>query len=368
MRSQAALARRAAVSALVPVTAALLLLVLAAPAHAHGRGGDATNYDSSITAVPELPGVAWEIYGGDELLGVTNDSDIELMVYGYEVGGELEQYARVGPDGVFVNANARATYENTDRYAQVRIPTDAQIGGEPDWEQVSSGTSFAWHDHRVHWMAPTPPPTVTDQSVETVVFPEWEVPFRYDGVDRALTGELVWVPGPSPWPYLAVALLLVLPALAGLRTRPVDGRWPGLVRPAAVVLSLVVAVNLTHLVDDLFYAPFDVVTKASAAVQTVLFLGIGAFGALRGWQARDGAFTALGVGAVAVVVGHGLLYASVLGASQNASLLPELVSRTVVAVSLAQALPLAVVAVLGTRALLPPPEASAPSQAADAHA
>jgi hypothetical protein len=367
MRS-VALSPRAVAGVLVSVTVALLLVVLAAPAHAHGRGSDATNYHSSITAAPELPGITWEIYGGDELLGVTNDSDVELVVYGYEVAGELEEYARVGPEGVFVNTNARATYENTDRYAQVTIPTAAQIGGEPDWEQVSSGTSFAWHDHRMHWMARNPPRALTDPSVATVVFPEWEIPFRYDGADRALTGQLVWVPGPSPWPYLAVGLLLVLPALAGLGTRPVDGRWPGLVRPAAVVLALVVAVNLTHLVDDLFYAPFDVATRAVAAVQTVLFLGIGAFGAVRAWQARDGAFTALGVGAGAVLVGQGLLYISVLGASQNASLLPELVSRTVVAVSLAQALPLAVVAVLGTRALLPPPDEPAPSETTDAHA
>lgn len=341
----------------VVALAAALVMSTATPAAAHGRGSDATNMRSTVTEPPDVEGLTWQMYGGDELLEVTNDSDTELLIYGYGSLGDEEEYARVGPDGVFVNANARATYENEDRYADVDIPADVDVGGEPVWERVSDSNSFAWHDHRTHWMSPSLPPSVTDPRQETVINAAWEVPLRYDDEETQVVGELVWVPGPSPWSFLAFGFLVVLPALAGWRSRPDDdGRWSRLIRPAALMLAFAAVMNLTHLVDDLFYAPFDLATKSFAAVQTLLFLAIAAFGALRAWQAEDGAFTALAVGSVAVLVGQGLLYLPVLPASQNASLLPDAVSRSVVAISIAQALPLLATAVRGTRAALPPPE------------
>jgi hypothetical protein len=132
------------------------------------------------------------------------------------------------------------------------------------------------------------------------------------------------------------------------------------------VLGAIVALNVTHLIDDLFAMPVTPGTRALAAAQTVLFLAIGAFGTSRAWQGGDGAFTALGVGSGAVLVGQGLLYWAVLSVSQVTSLFPDLLARITVGVSIAQALPIGIVAVIGTRRLLPPlpedPERS-PSQA-----
>ncbi len=60
------------------------------------------------------------------------------------------------------------------------------------------------------------------------------------------------------------------------------------------------------------------------------------------------------MGSVAVAVGQGLLYWSVLGVSQISSLFPDLFARVTVGVSIAQVVPLGIVAVIGTRTLLPP--------------
>jgi hypothetical protein len=375
--------RPAALGAASLVLAVLWLGVLAAPAHAHGRGSDATNYSATILEEPDIPGVSWAIYGGDELLEVTNTTDVEVVILGYPQT-DPEPYLRVGPDGVFQNRNSEATYVNEDRQGLVEVPPHVDRNAPPDWEQVSEGASAAWHDHRIHYMGAGLHPSITDQSVETVVYEAWEVPFLYDGEEHVLVGELRWVPGPSALPWLAVGLLLTLPALLGLRTDPIGGpstsategisgsdrndrndrgdrgdrqeydRWPGLARPAAVVLGVVVALNLTHLIDDLFAVPLPTGVRAVAAAQTVLFLAIGAFGAVRGWQAGDGAFTALGVGGGAVLVGQGLLYWSVLSVSQIASLFPDWFARITVAVSIAQMIPIGIVAVIGTRRLLPP--------------
>ena len=73
------------------------------------------------------------------------------------------------------------------------------------------------------------------------------------------------------------------------------------------------------------------------------------------WE-REGAFTALGVGSVAILIGQGLLYAPVLASSQDASIFPGWVTRAIVALSLVQVVPLVTAAIVATRRLLPPEE------------
>ncbi len=327
------------------------IVAAAGPALAHGRGGDATNFSSEVTSTPEIHGVAWRVIGGDEYLWVENRSGAELAVPGYEG----EPYLRVGADGVFRNRNSPATYVNQDRLGRVTPPPNADADAEPAWEKVSDGQSWYWHDHRIHYMNTGLPPQVEDPGASTVVFP-WTVPFSLDGERYEVQGVLRWVPGPEAWPWLLAGLVLSLPALAGLRSRPPEWRVADLARPAAAVLGGVSALNLVHLVDDLFAAPAPLSATALAAVQTVLFIGIGVFGVVRGWQGGDGAFTALGIGAGAVLAGQGVLYAPVLTASQVTSVFPDAVGRLAVGWSIAQALPVGIVSVVGTRRLLPPPD------------
>lgn len=335
----------------VALLALLVPLLFAAPAAAHGRGSDATNYDSDVTEQPDLDGVTWQVRGGDEFLQVTNASDTELVVLGYSG----EPYLRIGPDGVLVNRNSEATYLNADRYAEVSIPPGVNPDADPEWEAVSDRPAYAWHDHRIHWMAFTLPPAVTDPGQRTLV-QTWEVPFRYGDQDLVVAGELYWVPGSNPLVWLLPALLLVAAPLGpALRTDPdvEAGAWPGLARPAAAVLGVITLLNVIHLVDDLTATPIPIVQALIPAAQTVFFLALGAFGAWRAWQSAEGAFTALGVGSVAVFVGQGVLYFTVLSASQTASVFPGWLTRSVVALSVAQVLPLGVAAIVGNRRLLP---------------
>jgi hypothetical protein len=355
--------RRLPAALLVAALTALLLGGVATPAHAHGRGSDATNMRSVIREAPEIAGVEWRIHGGDELLELRNTSGREIVVLGYEQP-EGRPYLRVGPDGVFENRNSEATYINRDRQGVVDLPAGIDASAPPDWARISDGPSAIWHDHRMHYMGVGIPLAVTDPSVETTIIERWEVPFVIDGETYVVAGDLTWIPGTSPVPWLLIGLLLALPALLGLRTEPETDptapdpeqpvRWPGLARPAAAVLAVAVLLNVTHLVDDLLAVPLPGGVRALAAAQTVLFLAIGAFGALRAWQAGDGAFTALGVGAGAIFVGQGLLYWDVLHVSQITSLFPDLLARITVGFSIALAIPVGAAAVIGTRRLLPP--------------
>lgn len=336
---------RFAAALLVTVLVSVALLVAdATPALAHGRASDTTNYSSRITRAPDLPGVRWKIYNGDEFLGVENTSQTELAVPGYIPG---DQFLRIGPEGVFVNRNSEAYYLNQDRYSRITPPAEVGPDAKPDWVKVSAAPRYAWHDHRIHWMSPVLPPQIRDPGQLTRIS-SWQVPFAYGGQQHELGGELLWVPGPSPWPWLLAALPVVaIPALLGLRSKPQSGGWPGLIRPAAATLGVITVANLAHLVDDLTATPVPWTSSAFAAGQTAVFIGIALFCAVRAWRADDGAFAALGIGSGALLVGQGLLYFPVLSASHSATVFPLALTRAVVAASIVQALPLGFIAVRG---------------------
>ncbi|WP_370327242.1 hypothetical protein [Euzebya sp.] len=110
---------------------AVLVVLGAGPALAHGRGSDASNYLSTITDDPDAPGVEWRVVNSDEYMEVTATGDAEVQIPGYVD----EPYLRVGPDGVFRNRNSQATYINEDRFGDVssratstRAPTPTGSG------------------------------------------------------------------------------------------------------------------------------------------------------------------------------------------------------------------------------------------------
>jgi hypothetical protein len=139
-----------------------VLLTPAPAADAHTRTQETTNLDSRITADPDLPGVSWHVYTGGLLIEVRNDSDEVLVVEGYEG----EPYLRIGPDGVERNRRSPATYINDDRVVRrvggrtsVAMPPDVDPTAPPEWIRIDTEPLARWHDHRVHWMSPQPPPS-----------------------------------------------------------------------------------------------------------------------------------------------------------------------------------------------------------------
>lgn len=345
----------------VTLAASVLVPVLAMPAAAHGRGSDATNWDSRVTETPGIPGVSWEVHGGDELLELVSVEQ-EVTVLGYSG----EPYVRVGPTGVHENTSSPATYLNEDRYRTDLPPgASADPDADPSWERVSDGPSYAWHDHRVHMMSTALPREVEADPGTSRLVQEWSVPVvPSEGSETVVRGELHWVPGPSPWPWLALGIVAVLPALLGVVRR--DSSAEALARPAAVVLGSVALLNLSHVIDDIAAMPLPLSTIVLSVSQTLLFLLIGALGAVKAWHGGDGAFTALAVGSAAVLVGQGVLYLSVLSASQLTTVFPHGVGRFIVAASMAQALTVGPVAVLGTRRMVPDEEAADIAHAASA--
>ncbi|MGY1602456.1 hypothetical protein [Geodermatophilus sp. SYSU D00815] len=265
---------------LVVVLGALAALLVAGPAQAHVGGGAAgSDYDGRVLAVtPPMPGVDVRVLSFGDEFELVNGTNAEVLVPGYSD----EPYLRIGPDGVWRNANSPATYINLDRFGRVTLPANADPAADPDWQQVSTEPRYVWHDHRTHWMSEgqLPPAVAADPTRTHTVF-QWEIPLQHGGDEVVVAGELTWSPPPSPaviWPvYGALALAGVL---AGLLARSP--------RPLGALLVVGAAAALWHALATPA-PPASLGTHAGAIVSALLpvvfvllVAGLGARAALRG--------------------------------------------------------------------------------------
>jgi hypothetical protein len=184
----------------------------AAPASAHSlTGTQASNYQTRIFGFsPHIPGLHAEVRALGGRIELTNSTRRTVVVEGYQG----EPYLRIGPSGVERNQRSPATFLNrTTLLPPGPVPRGYSASAPPQWQELSSGRTVEWHDHRTHWMAPSAPPVVqNDPSGRHVLIAHWVVPLLVDGRPVHLTGEVVWVPGPSgaPWLLLATAAALVV--------------------------------------------------------------------------------------------------------------------------------------------------------------
>ncbi len=222
---------------LVVLAGVLAALAVAGPAVAHVGGGIAgSDFDGRVLSVaPRIPGVSVRVlsFGGD--VELVNRSATEVLVTGYSD----EPYLRIGPHGVWRNANSPATYINLDRYGRATLPAGAAPSAAPRWERVSTQPQYVWHDHRTHWMSQglLPPSVAADPTHAHLVF-RWTFPVFAGDAKSTVTGELTWTPPPSPWLIWPLYLvLLALPVAAAFARSP---------RPLAAAVLVVAAAGLWH--------------------------------------------------------------------------------------------------------------------------
>ncbi len=213
------------------------LVFPAGPAQAHSVSGAAsTNFHTSMTGMtPTVAGIV--------LAPVENGSRIELTVAGHQTvivkGYNDEPYLRVDPTGVWQNALSSATYLNRSRYGPQGLSSSGDDHAPPRWEMIHDGHSAVWHDHRTHWMSTQNPPVVQAAPRRFHQIYTWTIPLTVDGQPVTASGNLDWVPGPSPVPWFALEIA-VAAAVVTL----------GLLRRGNFVLAMavttIVAADIVH--------------------------------------------------------------------------------------------------------------------------
>jgi hypothetical protein len=199
----------------------LLVVVLPAGVALADAAGP-TDFESTVVSVtPPTDTVDVRVVGGDSFVQLTAAPGTEVLIEGYQ----QEPYLRFRTDGV-VEENQRAptTYLNTSRFGGGDVPSGADPALPPDWEQVGTGGTFAWHDHRAHWMDPDPPAGATPGAVIL----DSSLAMTVDGVPVEVAFAVTWLPAPSRLPLAVGAAIggaLVLLALVWRRRLA----WPLLV-------------------------------------------------------------------------------------------------------------------------------------------
>ena len=196
------------------VFALLVALAPAGPVAAHnGTGGESSDYRVTITGWKGDPsGVSLRIIELGNRVELTRDGADVVYVLGYDG----EQYLRLASDGVWENVNSPAHYLNADRFAATQPPDDVTAATEPSWQQVSSGDTARWHDHRAHYMSVTPAPSVQANPDAGQVVHVDEVSLVVDGRAVSADVEVRWLPKPERINWLAAASVLAAAVTAAV--------------------------------------------------------------------------------------------------------------------------------------------------------
>jgi hypothetical protein len=333
--------RRGRRAGLVAGLALLLLGTSAGPAAAHalGTGTEASNYRTGIRGIDQgTPGIAVRTVAGEQL-ELVNRSDKEVVVLGYR----LEPYLRIGPGGVFENQRSPSTYTNRFRTAPAEIPPEFDAKAAPEWRRVGDGPSAAWHDHRSHWTAPDPPAVKASPGTPHVIVPDWRIPVRQGDLTMVIRGDITWVPGPSPWPWLlaAVALFAAALAAAGGYRRP---------QVLAVVALVAVAADMVHTAGALLASTAPLATELYGTVTSAAGWAVAGMAAWRLFRGRaDSGLLYLLLGGVFLTLAGALPDLSALSRSQLASGFGPVVTRAAITFTLGLGAAMVVAGLAGFR-------------------
>jgi hypothetical protein len=308
------------------LTGFLLTVVLASPAAAHGVGGvQPRNYETTLLRVsPRVPGVELSVVDLGDRLSLTNHTDRDVVVLGYDD----EPYLRVGPRGVFENRRSPATYLNTALIPTQRPPKIADSSAPPEWRKVSSGATVTWHDHRVHYMGSEDPPVVQRDPSSRHLVDRWVVELRAGDRTVRASGELVYVPPTSVWPSVAVVVVLALVVVLLCRTT----RW----RATLVIgLGVMVVSDLLHVIGLWDATTASTGTKLAESAYSLVGIALGVLALL--WMWRRGAESAMPlvlIAAIFIFFAGGLADVSTIGHSQIPTTLPATFARLLVCLNL----------------------------------
>jgi hypothetical protein len=294
-----------------------------------------------------VPGLSVKAVDLGSELELRNESGADVGVPGYQ----REPYLRVGPRGVFENRRSPAVYLNRTRDGKTRVPSVADPAAPPDWHKIGSGVTVRWHDHRAHWMGTSDPPQVARDPGSRHVIDRWSVGLQRGSQGITVTGDLLWVPGPSPWGWVLGALGAAVFLVALSRTR----RWSSVI---AAGLAVVVVSETAHVIGQWTATAASFGSKLSASIYSIGGVAL-ALIALVWIVARppSNAIPAVLFAGLVVAAAGGLADLTALTRSQLPTDLPFGIARLQVAIALGLGAGLAGAAALRLR---PPAEVTPP--------
>jgi hypothetical protein len=259
------------ISALVIVA----FLQESSPAEAHSAANSpASNYRTKLLKVtPSSEAYQARVIETGNRFELRWKSGAELTVPDYDD----HPYLRIGPKGVEENQQSNAKYLNSSRLGSTNIPDGLKPEGPPQWKRISTEPVARWHDHRIHRMTAELPEPVAKEPNKTHVIDTSPVSFFAGSTPVTVTTEMLWIPGPSAFPYFSLAALLAIGTL-------VVAWWArNNVPRRGVAVNIVCALCLVLLGADIVHLvgiSFGVVGSVGSALARMVSVG---FVSLAAW-------------------------------------------------------------------------------------
>ena len=143
---------------------------------------------------------------------------------------------------MFENVHSPAVYINRPSpgytTTSTTLPPVADPAAARRGDGCRGGSTATWRDRRTRWEGADPASVRRAPGQRQVVRP-WLITFTRAGQSGAVTGRLVWVPGPTAVPWFALAVIFAVATFAACFTR----RWTTLL---AVALGALVVNDIVH--------------------------------------------------------------------------------------------------------------------------
>jgi hypothetical protein len=266
--------------ALAALGALALGMAFPAGAAAHGPVAPiASSYLAKVSAAPA--GLAAKVVDGDQRMWLQVRRGLTVVVLDYRGAPYLRFSAQV----VQVNQNSAMYYLN--QTPALTPPANLSPRTRPSWHQVRGGSSYSWHDGRLHALA------AVALAPGTSFVGRWRVPVVVDGQLAAISGDLWHADSPSiVWFWPIVVLLACVLAAWRLRRPELDR---SLAR--ALGIGALIALSVAVLVRELHGRP---TVSVFQMLELVVVLAFAVWGLHRVLFARHGYFTYFVIALVAL--------------------------------------------------------------------
>jgi hypothetical protein len=298
---------------LAAVTGLLAFGLLPGVAQAHGPiAPAASSYLARPTSIPA--GLEAKAIDGDLRMWLQVPPTETVVVLDYRGA----PYLRFSASGVAVNHNSSMFYLNQTPVPAVP-PLNLTSTTPPNWQQVTSGHAYEWHDGRLHALA------AVAIAPGTSYVGRWNVPLRIDGHLTAISGGLWYAPDP-PLVWFWPIIVIVTCVLAAWRVRR-----PGLDTRVAHALAgaALIAIVAGGLGLELHGRPTVSILQLVELTATLAFV---AWASTRLLSRRAGYFTFFLIGIAALWIGGELITTLLYGFVLIA--VPAFVARTACVVCL----------------------------------
>jgi hypothetical protein len=169
----------------IALLATLAALLVAPAAAAHGGSSGETGYVTRLDRITNANGIDVSA-SSDGHFTLTAPRGETVVVRGYS----NEPYLLFSSNRIFENERSPTTYLSKDKTP----PADLNADAPPKWNEVATGRTYTWHDHRIHWMGTDDPEVVRRDRDHRHHISNWTVGGTVGGKPFEVHGSLDWVP------------------------------------------------------------------------------------------------------------------------------------------------------------------------------